>query len=432
MSTSAGMVKEVWYDRNGETERVDVNGRTVRRIAKDGRNLLVTDERGNVTRKDFDEWKNLTRIVYPDGATVSFEYEHKYNQRVSGTNERGIRTDYAYDAAGNLVSKIEAKGTPAQRETLYRYDSQGNPVEAKKGADAVTPEALTAMGYDAWGNLSAITDPEGNRNSFTYDVMGNVVTKTDASGKVWSYVYDDAGRSVAATDPLGHTTTFAYDAMGNKIREVDAEGRERNFVYDDHRRLVSSTDTAGNVTRFAYNTDGKLIRQVDPEGKVIEYAYDSEGRLIRAIDGNGNQTQIEYERASSGCSSCSGPADQPSKIIYPTFAREFRYDSRGRKIEDLDVLSESETHSTIFRYDAAGNLTSTTDKESKTTAYAYDELNRLVKSTDAAGHDTLFAYDSRDNLLALTDAKGNATRFVYRSKRSSDPGGPSPGTDDPL
>ncbi len=413
INTSAGMVKEVWYDRKGETERVDVNGRTVRKIVKDGRNLLVTDERGNVTRKDFDEWKNLTRVVYPDGATVSFEYEHKTNQRVSATNERGIRTEYAYDAAGNLVSKIEAKGTSAQRETQYNYDSQGNPVAAVRVADAVTREALTVMAYDALGNLITATDPEGNRNSFTHDVMGNVVKKTDANGKVWSTVYDDAGRSVAATDPLGHTTTFAYDAVGNKIQEVDAEGRERNLVYDAHHRLVSSTDTAGNVTRFAYNTDGKLTRQVDPEGKVMEYAYDSEGRLIKVLDGNGNQTQIEYERDSSACSRCSGPADQPSKIIYPTFAREFRYDSRGRKIEELDVLSETEIYSTTFHYDVAGNLTSTTDKESKTTGYAYDEFNRLLKSTDATGHDTLFAYDSRDNLLALTDAGGSTTRFVY-------------------
>ena len=61
IETSAGKVKEVWYDRDFETRRVAINGRTVEKIAKDGRNLLVTDEQGNVTRKNYDEWDNLTQ-----------------------------------------------------------------------------------------------------------------------------------------------------------------------------------------------------------------------------------------------------------------------------------------------------------------------------------------------------------------------------------
>ena len=30
IKTSSGMIKEVWYDRNGETKRVAVNGRTIK------------------------------------------------------------------------------------------------------------------------------------------------------------------------------------------------------------------------------------------------------------------------------------------------------------------------------------------------------------------------------------------------------------------
>ncbi len=413
IASSAGLVKEVWYDRNGDTERVDLNGRTVRKMVRDGRNLLVIDERGKVTRKDFDEWKNLIRVVYADGATVSFEYEHTYNQRVSVTDERGVRTEYVYDASGNLIKKSEARGTPVQRETDYSHDPQGNPTAARRVGDAVTAEAMTVMEHDAWGNLTAITDAEGNREQFTHDLMGNVLTKTDARGKVWSTTYDAAGRPTRITDPLGHATAYAYDAAGNRVREVDAEGREKTFVHDGHHRLVSSTDAAGNTTRYEYNWDGRLIRQVDPEGKTVEYAYDSRGRLVKAIDGNANLTQIEYDQSSSGCVACAGPSDQPSKIIYPTFTREFRYDDRGRIVEELDLVSEAETISTSFSYDAAGNLTSTTDREGHTTTNGHDALNRLIRSTDAAGHETHFAYDSRDNLIALTDARGNTTRFTY-------------------
>lgn len=44
--SSTGRIKEVWYDKDGKTIQVDINGRTVQKIAKDGRNLLITDERG--------------------------------------------------------------------------------------------------------------------------------------------------------------------------------------------------------------------------------------------------------------------------------------------------------------------------------------------------------------------------------------------------
>lgn len=80
IESSAGKVKEVWYDRDFETRRVDINGRTVEQIAKDGRNLLITDENGNVTRKNFDEWDNLTQVIYPDGSAVAYRYEYKYNK----------------------------------------------------------------------------------------------------------------------------------------------------------------------------------------------------------------------------------------------------------------------------------------------------------------------------------------------------------------
>ncbi|UCD77627.1 MAG: hypothetical protein JSW26_19725 [Desulfobacterales bacterium] len=66
VKTSAGRIKEVWYDKNGETKRVDINGRTIKKLEKDGRNLIITGEKGRVTRKDYDEWDNLTRVVNPE------------------------------------------------------------------------------------------------------------------------------------------------------------------------------------------------------------------------------------------------------------------------------------------------------------------------------------------------------------------------------
>ena len=113
------------------------------------------------------------------------------------------------------------------------------------------------------------------------------------------------------------------------------------------------------------------------------------------------------------CAAAGGASNQPSRISYPTFAKEFLYDKRGRKTVEKDVLSASEVYLTDFDYDPAGNLIARTDKENKTTGYAYDELNRLKTVTDPLNQDTAYFYDNRDNLTALTDAEGNTTWFEY-------------------
>jgi RHS repeat-associated protein len=421
--TSTGKIKEVWFDRFGDTRRVDVNGRTIKSIAKDGRNLIITDDIGDITRKEFDEWDNLTKVIYPDGSTATYEYEHTFNRRTKETDENGNITEFEYDDSGNLTRKVEASGSADERVTEYTYDADGNLLTTKRIGDADTMEALTVMEYDDNGNMTSLSDPESNVTWFTsYDIMGNVLTKLDAREKTWTYEYDDAGRLKTVTDPLNNVTQMFYDGAGNKIKEIDAEDKEKLFEYDVRDNLIKTTAvidpaTPENniVTVFEYNTDNKLIKQTDAQGKMIYYQYDSEGRLTKTIDGNGNEIAVEYsDTDSSGCSSCSGGSvDQPSRVIYPTFSKEFVYDARSRKTKEKDVLSDSESYVTSFAYDAAGNLVAKTDKESKTTLYVYDALNRLSAVTDPAAGVTQYSYDNRDNLIELKDAKENVTRFEY-------------------
>jgi len=418
VESSAGKIKEVWYDRDFETKRVDINGRTVKQIAKDGRNLLVTDEQGYVTRKEYDEWDNLTKVIYADGTSVSYKYEHKYNRRVEQVDENQVITRYAYDDSGNLTRKVEAAGTDYERITEYTYDGDGNLLTIRRLADANTAESLTQFGYDERGNLTSITDPGGGVTRFTsHDAMGNVLSKIDARGKQWNYEYDAAGQLKKVIDPRGFGPEFFYDEMGKKTKEVDANDKEKIYEYDEKNNLVSVTDDLGHSSRFEYDADGKLLRQIDAEGKTIRYEYDLDGRLLKIIDGNGNQIAMEYaDGTGSGCSSCAaagGTSNQPSRITYPTFAKEFLYDKRGRKTIEKDVLGAAEVYLTDFDYDPAGNLIARTDKEEKTTGYAYDELNRLKTVTDPLNQDTAYFYDNRDNLTALTDAEGNTTWFEY-------------------
>lgn len=155
-----------------------------------------------------------------------------------------------------------------------------------------------------------------------------------------------------------------------------------------------------------------LTRRTDAENKVLDYEYDSRGRLTAAVDGNGNVIRLEYADT-MGCSSCRGGFDQPARIVAPTFVRELKYDSRGRKIEEKEVLSEAESAVTRFQYDRAGNVTSVVDKDSRTTHFAYDALGRLTEVQGPLGRVARYLYDDRDSLIALEDANGSRMRFEY-------------------
>ncbi|OQX05904.1 MAG: hypothetical protein BWK80_51490, partial [Desulfobacteraceae bacterium IS3] len=407
-------IREVWYNDKGKKLREKKNGSLVEEIIYEGRNERIIDANGYETYREYDEWHNLKRETYPDGSSVSYQYESKFNNRLRITDERGVVTKYEYDAAGNRTKKIEAYQTSDERITEYTYEN-GNLKTEKIVGDANTLESVSVMAYDDNGNLESVTDAEGNTTSYTYNEMGQVETRTDPNGNIWTYQYDDMGNLEYQRDPMGNLTRYAYDKVGNKIKDIDPAGNITQYEYDYDRHLRKITDAYGNITQFVY-TDGKLTKRIDPEGKAVKQEYDAEGRLWKTVDGNGNVIEYKYENTGgTSCQTCSGGAgsDTPTQVIYPTnFVKEFQYDKRGRKEIEKDIVG-TEQSLTKFKYDFSGNMTSQTDKESHTTIYDYDKLGRKVKVTDAISGVTEYTYDDRNNLIALKDANGNITKFEY-------------------
>ncbi len=414
VTSSGGTVKENWYDRDGDTVRVDLNGRTVKRVLQDGRNWEVIDEAGRRTRKEYDEWDNLTRVAYPDGSEVTHTYEHTYNRRTSTVNENGVKTKFEYDDSGNLTSRVEAEGTPEERITEYQYNDDGYPILIQvHGTDGIFE---TQIGFDSAGNVTSVIDPEGNTTTFSYDIAGNILTFTDGRGKVWRFDCDLAGNIVKFTDPLDQERRFEYDGAGLRIKEFDAFNRETSFEYNRKGNLTLSVDPMGNETNYFYDADGNLIRTVDPEGHETTNAYDTDGRMVKMVDGSGNVTTMEYSDNYGACPSCSGNSqDLPSRINFPTFSREFQYDARGRKTVKTDIAG-LESLATRYEYDMAGQMVLKTDRKGRTTNYEYDHLGRLIlvrNNASVPGNETHYSYDARGNLLSLTDAEGQTTRFEH-------------------
>jgi len=410
IQSSSGKVKEIWYDSNVDTRQVSVNDRVVKKIVKDGDDLTIIDEKGNVIRKEYDEWDNLTNIVYPDESRVTFEYEHYFNKPVQITDQKGNINQYEYDEKGNLTKKTEAVGTDAERVTTFTYDEYGQLLTATIEADANTNAATTTFTYDDNGNLSSISDPEGNRTEFlSYNNMGKLLEMKDPRGYFWTYTYDGMGRLISQTDPLENTTAYEYDGANNRTAVINAYLKKFDFEYDDHNNMIKAIDPYEKHRVNEYNTDDLVTQTIDEEGKKALFEYDNEGRLIKAIDGAGNETVYEYDKSLE----TSVSSYKPVRIVFPTYTRRIYYDNLQRVIRGTDILDENTSHSTSYVYDAGGNLASETNAEGNITRYGYDALNRLTKITDSMGGVVERFFDDRGNLIALKDPNNGITQYEY-------------------
>ena len=426
-ATAAGSkVEERWYDNDGRLIRSDVNGKTQSTLTIDtaNRTRSSTDAQGRATLTTLDEFDNPVKVVYPDGSTTSARYSAAHNGLLEESDELGVKTSHEYDSKGNRTRTTEALGLPEQRVTDYTLNTFGQITAiAQKGGSVAIPgggnvsvaDATTLFEYDTLGNSIKRTNAEGKTTQTKYNLSGLPTEITDARGKVWKATYDAKGRELSRTNPLNQTATRSWTKAGDPTGQTDAAGNATTYTVDARGRLAQTTNALNQTRKQEYDALGRPTAQINEAGqRILELAYDLDGRLTQSKDGNGNTTAYQYGD--------DGKAPLPTRIQFPSFARQLTYDPRFRNTEIKDLLSEAVAYATKQDYDAKGNLTKITDRNGKLTTLAYDGLGRLTQVTDPLSGITRYAYDQRDNLIAVTDANSNTTRYTYdrNNRRTSE------------
>lgn len=411
-------IEDYTHDRSGGEVKYEVNGQTQWEVTRDTylRKEMRLDARGQTTSTTRNEFGNIVGIEYPDGAKISRSYEAKQLNLTEEIDELGIKTQYEYDAGGNLIKKTEAVGLPEQRITQYTVNAQGQ-VESvtrlgrTESNGVVTPDVTGSVTYDSRGNIASATDGEGRTTSFNYDRQGNLSKTTDANGNSWSQSYDALNNLVKMTGPLGRSTTYGYDKVGNHIQETDARGKSRQYAYDAKNRRIQTVNSVSGIYRVEYNGQGSIAQETDEDGRSTKYEYDAFLRMVKRTDGNGNVTQYAYTDDSGKPASTSAP----NVTTYPTHVQQIKFDYRDRPT--LDILLNVDAVNPVItnsrNYDKRGQVTSETDANGKTRSHHYDALGHLIATTDTLGNTTEFSYDSRDNLIQVKDAKGQITRYEF-------------------
>jgi RHS repeat-associated protein len=381
------------------------------------------DERGLVTKSLYDAARNLLKLTHPDGSSVSNTYDANYSLPLTRIDEAGIKTTYEYDANGNLTKMTEAQGLPEQRVTRFTYDAYGQgltqKVEAKtaSGSLPATPEAVTTYTYDTLGNLTSMTNPEGNKTEYLdFDARGLAAKMKDPRGNTSTMSYNPLGWKLSEANALGHTTTHAYDKVGNRITVTDPKSNITRYRYSTRNELLEITDPLGGLTTYEYDGESRRTKQIDAGNGTSRVAiissYDGDGRLSTSTDGNANVTTHVYGGSGDGLEGLL------KRVAFPTYIEEYKYDSRSRMVQTTQILDNSgsanATRYTILKeFDARGNMVSQADPLGRKTKMEYDSLNRLVKTTDPIGGATQQIYDTRDNLTTLIDAAGSQTKYEY-------------------
>lgn len=365
--------------------------------ADTGKVTRIADRNGN--RLDFSD----TGVVSNSGVSVTFERDAT-GRITAAVDPDGDRLQYAYNAAGDLVSFTDRNGNVS----TYKYEA----TQSHYLTEVVDPLGNTGIRgeYDGDGRLVSLTDAEGNSLNITTNIDNNTQAVVDELGNQTIYQYDDRGNTTTETNALGHATVSTFDANNNKLTEADPLGRMTTYTYDSFDNILTVTDPAGGTTTFTYADArrGRVATVTDSLGNTTTYTYDSKGNPTSFSDTAGLSSASTYD-ARGNLSTFGNPVSGTT-----TFA----YDSAGNQTSETDA----DGNVTTFAYDSDGQLISRTWTQTisgvpqvLTELFERDANGNIVKETNALGHETLFAYDANDRLTTSTDALGRVTRFVYDS-----------------
>jgi YD repeat-containing protein len=383
----------------------------------------ITDPAGGLTTMSYDPKGNLTQVVMPaprPGAAASTTaYTYTPNGDLLSMTEDGRRTDYEYDAAGNLKLSRDAAGNTIVRSydarsqmvtstlylgpdldganpgvptapvtTRYVYDAaleshlrfaisaEGDVIEYQYNAagQLLSTIAYTAQKFDvsllasdvapaestmmSWA--AAIADKSSvRRTDTTYDVRGNVKTVTRFSAA------NAAGTGLTSAD---HSVdTYIYSPFGQLLSRINSNSSaEELFVYDGLGRLTATTDMAGASTGFAFTDTASNITTTATlaSGLTRIAAYNKAGELISVTESGANVSTALTQYFYDGLGRLRMETN-PNGSIYHV------YDNASRKLADITTDGSM----TEYSYDASGRLVKTIGYINKLTG---DQITQLA------------------------------------------------------
>ncbi len=393
------------------------------------------DPEGNQTDFTLNSDGQPTQIDYPDSTHIS------PSQEISET--------LTYNANGTLASRTDGEG----KKTSYAYYTTPS---AKKGrvhtvkVDDGTLDLVTTYDYTDWGAVKEVTDPEGNKTTYTVEAYGNVTKIAYPTGLGYETKFAHDGNlnvtlrevknidenGTAQSTPLAWWDThYTYTEMDRMLQANEAIGastnRITNYTYDanDHRSSVAVSDVAFSlhyderdllhkrvgdegaapainaVHEYAYDANGNLSQYTDPRSKATLHEYDGFDRRDKTINAITHYVETVYDKNSNVTERKWFEEAGTTDVLMAH--RKSTYDELDRFFKEEAALIDTTTTwvTRTLELDKRGLVTKRTNRRNDATTFTYDGAGRRIGAIDPEGSNVGWAYDDNGNVTKLTETE---------------------------
>ena len=385
---------QTWHDYAATTEHgalytetleTRVNGETV--PGQSTRTTTWITAEGQRVREESYALLTGGEWALTDSASYEFDTQNRWVKRTAGNgriterelmcdgrllwdiDENGVRMDYAYDTARQLVETTRSA--------------------VMDGETVITPETITTYTLDAAGRILSTRRDTGamtTSESSEYDLLGRITSSTDVLGRVTTYAYSEDGLTTTQTTPSG-ATFVTRNAPDGTVLEESGTG-QRHIIYsldlvaDGVRTFTKavSGETETELQRSVANGAGEILRTGRPNtiGGVIytRNTYNAKGQLTKE--------QTDAETAAT--------------TMAPTL---WEYDDFGNKVKETWKLADPATVS-----------------NSRITTWSYgveqaqDGVYRVVTATRNNGQGTTYGETQKTLVSSLSSTLESKTVFI--------------------
>lgn len=395
-------------DARGNKSTYTVDGDT-------SRNEEVTDRLGNKTAYEYDNSGRTTKVTSKDA---------------NGTELAHV--SYAYDTFDNMTEIVRGDGMKYALAYNEFHNLESIGIEGKN-------EALIKYAYkNGNGRLKQMTYANGHTMKAVYNSIGQMVAEK------WFETEAQAASSTAA--PIAHYK-YVYDNNGNIVRSIDITSKkEYNYEYEEGRIVrateadielsgeIVTTKVIVNTVKYYYDTEGKITRKViTPASGSAQTTY---------YEANDDKNIVKFSAGGRTVTSHSGTDSFGRKVFDELqlgtdfVSRQFVYhagkvtaehkenakvkSSATTQLVSQIILSNGTTLS--YGYDAEERITSVVETYTvddtpvtNTTLYTYDALGQLLTETVNGEVVNTMMYDNYGNIV-----EKNGQAYTYGDAKWKD------------
>jgi RHS repeat-associated protein len=406
----------------------------------------VTDANGALAQYAYDGFDRMTRWYFPSKTTAGVanmadyeEYGYDVNDnRISLRKRDGQVIGYSYDALNRMTVKDIPGGTSA--DVYYGYDLRGLQLYARFGS--TNGQGLTT----SFDNLGRPASSSNNMSgsawalSYQWDADGNRTRVTHPDGNYVSYEYDGLDRSSAVKENGAVTlASISYNAKGELTGQSTGVSSQSNG-FDNLSRLSSLTIDAVGTTAdltigLSYSPASQIASRVRSNDS---YVYGADTDVTRYYMANGLNQYVTVAGVAF-CHDANGNLTADGSFVYKYDIESRLIEKRSQANSDCAALAYTGTLQATLRYDPAGRLFETAGTVTGTTRYLTDGdaivgeyntggavIRRYVHGANGKIDDPLVWYegsalqqssrrflyaDQQGSISAALDYAGNLIRF---------------------